>query len=141
MFKYGWFSCMLAVFSICYSAPLDSYLITFNILYGGWQYLLNILIIIGQNILNLQCFNLILFEPCRHNTVQIWLHFFYFSIHLCCRIQLLQGESVAIIFMKVILLQSPLQNVARSQVSRYNNYCLRILFKLQHWLKWYSHHF
>lgn len=101
--------CLLySLFVILYT-HLESYVIAPNILFGVWQYLLNTLAIIGQNILNLQCFNLILFEPCRHNTIQIWLHFFHFSINLCCKIQLLQGEAVAIIFMKVILLQSPLQ--------------------------------
>ena len=53
-FSYSEFVILYTHLAYCLSAP--------SILFWGLQYLLNILVTIGQNILNLQCFNLIFIE-------------------------------------------------------------------------------
>lgn len=110
MLKNIWFSCISSIFFTCNSiytlgklsyysqCPIWGLTVFIEYLSNNWP-----------KYPELVGFNFILFEPCRHNTIQIWLRFFHFSVNLCCKIQLLQGEAVAIIFMKVILFQSPLQ--------------------------------
>lgn len=111
MFKNSWFYCMSSIFLTSYFlyTHLECYLIAPDILFWDWHCLLNILAIIGQNILNLQCLISFYLNPVGITQYRYDWVFFHFSITLRCKIQLLQGEAFAIIFMKGILLQSPLQ--------------------------------